>query len=179
MSQPLGLGAWTSPQADITSRADLVVGSDLTLLGRSLDLEGSVVAGGQLDLFAADTIQIRDRLDYPFATLSYGVQTLEAETIDIFALSHPDSGLYAYGDLVLRSPNPIIIDAYFNSLGNFRLENTNGLVGDGLSPNDPVIRASGDVTFGTYTGASLHVLAGGRIRTGRITINSADSTNGL
>ncbi|AFY37802.1 filamentous hemagglutinin family outer membrane protein [[Leptolyngbya] sp. PCC 7376] len=179
VSQPLGLTAWTTPQAEITNRSQLAVGNDLTFVGQSLDLEGVLWSGGDLTLMAADNLQIRDRLDAPFITLSGGSQTLEAEIIDIFALSHPESGLYSYGDLVLRSPNPIIIDSYFNSLGNFSLENTNGGAGDALSPNDPVIRSSGNVTFNAYSGASLHIFAGGSIQTGDITINAADSTNGL
>jgi CHAT domain-containing protein len=48
------------------------------------------------------------------------------------------------------------------------------------SPNDPTIRASGDVNLGNYTGASLHVLAGGNVTAGDLTITGPDLTgNGL
>ncbi|MEO0685073.1 MAG: hypothetical protein AAFY76_08525, partial [Cyanobacteria bacterium J06649_11] len=63
---------------------------------------------------------------------------------------------------------------------NFRIEQLDGSLGDLESPNDPIIRASGDVSFDSYEGASLHILAGGSVNiTGDVTITGADGTNGL
>jgi hypothetical protein len=45
-----------------------------------------------------------------------------------------------------------------------------------FSPYDPIIRASGNVSFGSYTGASLHILAGGSVNIqGSVTIMGADT----
>jgi hypothetical protein len=42
-----------------------------------------------------------------------------------------------------------------------------------------VIRASGDVNFNSYSGASLHILAGGSVTIGTVEITGEDATNGL
>ncbi len=96
--------------------------------------------------------------------------------VDIFALNHPDSGFFSGGDMVLRSANTIGGDAHYTSGGNFRIEQLDGSLGNLFSPYDPVIRASGDVSFDSYTGASLHILAGGSVTIpGNITIRRTDT----
>ncbi|NEQ08855.1 MULTISPECIES: hypothetical protein [unclassified Moorena] len=50
-----------------------------------------------------------------------------------------------------------------------------GNPGNFISPNDPIILANGDVSLGNYTGASLHILAGGSVTVGDIEINSTDT----
>ncbi|MEM6404239.1 MAG: hypothetical protein AAF757_29125, partial [Cyanobacteria bacterium P01_D01_bin.116] len=100
--------------------------------------------------------------------------------LDIFALNHPESGLFSGNDLVLKSSNSVLGDAHYFSGGNFRIETLDGNLGDLSSPHDPIIRASGDVSFDSYEGASLHILAGGSVNiTGDVTITDADSANGL
>ncbi|NET55517.1 MAG: S-layer family protein, partial [Symploca sp. SIO2E6] len=93
---------------------------------------------------------------------------------------HPDSGLFSGGNLVLRSANNIIGDAHYWSGGTFQIEQLDSNPGSWLSPNDPVIRANGDVSFDSYVGASLHIFAGGSVKvTGDIEITGADATNGI
>ena len=65
--------------------------------------------------------------------------------------------------MVLRSANPVGGDAHYQSRGNFRVETLSNSLGKLFSPNDPVILASGDVFLDSYTGASLHILAGGSV----------------
>jgi filamentous hemagglutinin family protein len=56
----------------------------------------------------------------------------------------------------------------------------NLFMGSLTAPNDPTIRASGDVNLGNYQGASLHILAGGQVTAGDINIQRPDVTgNGL
>ena len=93
------------------------------------------------------------------------------------ALNHPESGFFSDGDMVLRSANPIRGDGHYTSGGDFRIEKLNGNLGTLISPFDPVIQASGDVSFSSYTGASLHVLAGGSVNIGSVTITDIDVTN--
>jgi hypothetical protein len=101
-------------------------------------------------------------------------------TVDIFALNHPNSGLFSSGDMVLRSANQVGGDAHYWSGGNFRIEQLDGSLGDLYSPYDPVIRSLGDITFNNYGGASLHVLAGGSVTVlGAIAISAPDVVEGL
>ncbi|MBE9101354.1 CHAT domain-containing protein [Vacuolonema iberomarrocanum] len=134
-----------------------------------------------LSLLAGDTVLLRDSAAAPLQ-LTAGDQLLVQgnQTVDIFALTHPDSGLASGGDMVLRSPNPVLGDAYYFSGGNFRVEQSEGLLGSLISPFDPVIRSQGDVSFDSYRGASLHVIAGGQVRVpGSIVITEADAATGL
>jgi filamentous hemagglutinin family protein len=180
MNVPVGLQYGTRP-GTIVNQGNLSTGQDLTLWGGNLTLQGQLQAGQNLTLQAQDTIQIRDSLTQPFIA-SAGNQLLVQgnQSVDIFALSHSNSGLFAGGDLILRSQNPVGGDAHYWSGGNFRIEQLNNQPGSWLSPYDPIIRASGDVTFDSYTGASLHILAGGSVTvTGDITITDADPLDAL
>ncbi len=96
--------------------------------------------------------------------------------IDIFALNHPSSGLFAGGDITLRSASTVNGDAHYYAGGNFGIENLNGSRGNLFSPDDPVILANGDVSLGNYTRASLHILAGGSITLGNIELTGTDTT---
>jgi len=107
-------------------------------------LQGQVAAGGDLTLMGLDTVQIRDAADAPFIGFAGGDLLVQGnEQVDIVALSHPDSGLYSYGDMVLRSANPVGGDAHYRSLGEFRIESSDGNFGSLYSPNDPIILARG------------------------------------
>jgi filamentous hemagglutinin family protein len=177
---PLGVqyGANQLPTT-ITNTGNLAVGQNLTLDAGNLDLQGQLQAGKDLTLQAQDTVKVRDSITHPFIAAAGGQLLVQGnETVDIFALNHPSSGLYSGGDMVLRSPNSVIGDAHYWSGGNFRIEQLDGSLGDLESPNDPIIRASGDVTFTNYTGASLHILAGGSVNiSGSVTITGTDTLN--
>jgi len=161
----------------ITNRGNLATGDNLILSGNNLDLQGQLQAGGDLILQAQDTIKVRDTVASPFIA-DAGEQLLVQgnQGVDIFALNHADSGLFSGGDMVLRSANTVGGDAHYTSGGDFRIEQLNGSLGNLFSPYDPVIRASGDVSFDSYTGASLHILAGGSVTIpGNIRITGTDT----
>lgn len=152
---------------DIDSESRLHVGQDLTLNAENLNLQGQVAAGGDLTLLATDVVQIRDTAEVPFVAFSGGDLLVQGnEQVDIVALSYPDSGLYAYGDMVLRSANPVAGDSHYWSAGNFRIENLEGNAGSLFSPIDPIIRSFGNVEIEVYVGGSLHILAGGSVDIG-------------
>ncbi len=164
--------------SNITNTANLKVDRDLTLTAGNLDLQGQLQAGGNLTLKALDTITIRDSLANPFvATAGNNLSLAGTEKISISALNNSNSGLSAGGDLLLQSDNPINGDAYYYSGGNFRLEQLDGSAGDFISVEDPVVRSQGDVSFQSYEGASLHILAGGKVEiAGDINITGTDTT---
>jgi len=170
-----------SQQGDITNQGNLTVGNDLNLIGKNLDLTGQLNSGRDLNLKAQNNLKIRDNSNNAFVADAGSDLFLQAnQAIDIFALNHPDSGLFSGNDLILLSENPVIGDARYFSGGSFRIEQLDGSLGDLESPNDPIIRASGDVSFDSYEGASLHILAGGSVNiTGDVTITGADGENGL
>ena len=160
---------------DIENRGQLAAGENLTLAGNRLDLEGQVAAGGDLTLLGT-AVQIRDTAAVPFVGFAGGDLLVQGdEGVDIVALSHPDSGLYSYGDMVLRSANPVGGDAHYWSGGSFRVENLDGSIGDLFSPVDPIIRTFGDVVIDEYEGSSLHILAGGSVNIGTAEINAPDA----
>jgi filamentous hemagglutinin family protein len=167
------------PGSTITSQGNLAVGGDLTLLADRLELSGTLQAGADLALLGQTQLVIRDTPVAPFQAIAQGDLRLAGNAIDIFALSHPHSGLFAGGDLVLRSPQPVIGDTRYYAGGNFRIEQAKDSPGAMISPNDPVIRSNGDVSFASYSGASLHILAGGSVTIDRIEITDADPANGL
>ncbi|MDJ0687514.1 MAG: filamentous hemagglutinin N-terminal domain-containing protein [Xenococcaceae cyanobacterium MO_188.B32] len=172
-----GLSSWLPPTSgNIASTGKLSVGENLTLAGNTLDLQGELQAGGDLTLQATDILTIRDNATNPFIAAAGNELLLQGDrTLDIFALNHPDSGLYSLSDLVLRSDDRVIGDAHFFAGGNFRVEQLDGSPGILTSPNDPIVRANGDVIFDSYTGASLHILAGGSVEIGEITIEGSDT----
>ncbi|NET08311.1 MAG: filamentous hemagglutinin N-terminal domain-containing protein [Symploca sp. SIO2B6] len=176
VSTPLGLQYGANPTGDIVNSGNLAVGQDLTLAGNNLDLQGQLLAGRDLRLQAEDTIQIRDNLDNPFIAAAGGELVIQSnQVVDIFALNHPESGLFSGGNLLLRSPNSISGDAHYWSGGSFRIEKLDGSLGDLESPYDPVIRSFGDVSFNNYFGASLHILAGGSVNIGTVIITEPET----
>jgi filamentous hemagglutinin family protein len=170
-----------SANAPITNRGNLVVGQDLILAAGNLNLQGQFSAGRDLNLIAKDTVIMQDTISNPFIAAAGNQLEVEgANRIEISALNHPDSGLFSGGDLVLRSDNPIKGNAHYTTGGSFRIEDLEGNLGQLTSPEDPVIRASGDVIIGGYQGASLHILAGGSVTIpGGVVIQSADPVNGI
>ncbi|MEM9215731.1 MAG: filamentous hemagglutinin N-terminal domain-containing protein [Cyanobacteria bacterium P01_F01_bin.150] len=160
----------------ITSSGHLSVGEDLTLTAGKLDLRGWIQSGGDLYLQGLDTVTIRDSLTAPFIAAAEGTLTVQGDRgVDIFALNHGDSGLFSGGNLTLRSGGSVIGDAHYWSGGDFRIEQLDGSALGWSSIVDPVIRSAGDVVFDDYTGASLHILAGGSVTAGDITITGPDT----
>lgn len=168
---------YSADQRAIASTANLITGQNLTLSSGNLTLTGQLIAGHDLTLQAQNTLTIRDRGDQPFIAAAGNDLLVQGnQTVDIFALNHPESGLFSGDDMTLQSANPVIGDAHYYSHGNFSLTDLEDNAGDLNSPNDPIVIANGDVVIGDYTGASLHVLAGGAVGLGNITINQVDNT---
>ncbi|HEY9833623.1 MAG TPA: filamentous hemagglutinin N-terminal domain-containing protein [Stenomitos sp.] len=176
---PLGVQYGTNqPRATISNIGTLAVGQNFTLNAGNLDSQGLVQAGNNLTLQAEDTVKIRDTVTTPFIAAAGNQLLVQGNgTVDIFALNHPNSGFFSGRDMVLRSPNSVMGDAHYTTGGNFRIEQLDGSLGNLSSPGDPVIRASGNVSFDTYQGASLHIFAGGSVNLGSVTITGADATN--
>jgi large exoprotein involved in heme utilization and adhesion len=130
---------------------NLTAGQDLILAANNLELQGQLRSGRDLTLQAQDMVQIRDTIANPFvASAGRDLLVQGNQTVDIFALNRLSSGLGSGGDMVLRSPTPVIGDAHYYSGSNFRIENLIRNDGSLFSPNDPVIVARGDVSFDTY-----------------------------
>ncbi|MFG6107104.1 S-layer family protein [Leptothoe sp. EHU-05/26/07-4] len=165
----------TDNSGDITNRGQVTAGADLVLAGQNLDLAAQVAGVGDVSLLATDIVKIRDTADNPFIALAGGDLLVQGnQHVDIVALTHPDSQLFSYGNMVLRSPEPVNGDAYFFSGGNFRIENLDNTPGNLNSPVDPIIRSLGDVEFDNYFGSSLHILAGGSVTFTSATITAPD-----
>jgi filamentous hemagglutinin family protein len=164
----------------IANSGKLAVGQNLTLSAGNLDLQGQLWAGGDLKLQALDTVKVRDRATSPFIASAVGELLVQGDqAVDIFTLNHPASRFFSRGDMILRSPSPVIGDARYISRGNFRIEQSAGSLGNWLSLSDPIIRASGDVSFTSYTGASLHILAGGAVNIDSVNITGRDTTSSI
>jgi filamentous hemagglutinin family protein len=160
----------------ISNAGNLTVGQDLTFVAGNLDLQGQLVAGRDLTLQATDTVKVRDSVVSPFIASAGGELLVQGnQVVDIFALNHPNSGLFSGGDMVLRSGNTVGGDAHYWSGGSFRIETLDGNLGSLNSPNDPIIRSVGDVSLGDYRGTSLHILAGGSVTLGNVEITGTDS----
>jgi filamentous hemagglutinin family protein len=140
-------------------------------------VESRLQTTGDLNLLAGNQVQIRDSVANPFVAQAGGNLLIQGnQGIDILALNHPEVAFQSGGNLSLISDGIISGDAHFASGGNFSILNLSGQSGNFVSLYDPIIRSSGDVTFGDYTGAALKVEAVGSINAGNITINSPDFT---
>lgn len=172
-----GLQTGLPANGTISNQGNLSVGQYLNLVGNNLNLEGQLHSGGNLTLQATNKLQVRDRVSNPFIASAGEQLLIEGNKIDIFALNHPDSGFFSTGNMALRSNQAIGVNAQFSSGGSFRIEQFDGSQGDLSSTDDPVIRSSGDVSFGNYTGPSLHIFAGGSVTADSIEITGPDTTN--
>jgi filamentous hemagglutinin family protein len=140
-------------------------------------ISSNIQTTGNTTLRAQDTVAIKDSQQEPVKIVVDGRLLIQGDRqIDIFALNNPNSNISASGNLTLRSNSTVSGDAYFNTGGNFKVEQLDGKLGGLFSPYDPIIRASGDVSFGDYGGASLHIIAGGSVTTGNISITGADGS---
>lgn len=173
-----GLQYESNQSAAITNTGSLAVGKNLTLAAGNLNLQGQLQAGRNLTLQAENKVQVLDSATNPFiAKAGRNLLVQGNQGVDIFALNHPNSGFWAGRDLILRSANTVRGDAHYTASGNFRIEKLDGSLGNLLSPKDPIIRARGDVSFSEYTGASLHIFAGGSVNIGSVTITGTDASN--
>ncbi|BAZ29861.1 hypothetical protein NIES4074_23080 [Cylindrospermum sp. NIES-4074] len=172
-----GLDSWLPPQNAIANSGNLSVGQDLTLVGTNLDLQGQLQAGGNLTLQATDTLKVRESNNDPFRASAGGQVIVEGNQIDLLALNHPTSGFFAGEDMVLRSDNPVAGNIQLSTDGNLIVRTTNGAGGNLVSFDDPIIRASGDVSFNSYTGASIHIFAGGSVTIDSLNITNPDTTS--
>ena len=162
-----------APGSTIVHRGNLSAGPDLTLVADILDLQGQLQAGKNVTLQAQNRVQIRDSSSTPFTGVAGNRLLIRGDrSVDIGILSHPGSGLWSGQDLVLQSGNPIVGDAHFYAGRNLQIEQLNGNPGKLFSPQDPVILAAANVSLGDYEGASLHILAGGSVTLGNVTINN-------
>jgi len=165
-------------------------GAVVTDRGLEIDISGDVVldgkagaagdarleSGGDLSISATGTLRFRDAARRSVVLLAHGGIELEGrESLDVSILGDTESRVVSRSDLVLRSGAPIRGDAHWIAGGHVRMEGLDGRPADLVSPEDPIVISTGDVSFGSYTGASLHVLAGGSIASGDITINGTGS----
>jgi filamentous hemagglutinin family protein len=168
-------------QGDVVVK-NVNAGTATIAANHNLDLTNSNInTSGNLTLHARDTLVIKDSRENP-VQIKVGNRLLMQgdRAIDIFALNNLKSTISAGENLTLRSSNTVSGDAHFDAGGNFTIEDLQGKLGGLFSPYDPVIRASGNVSFQNYTGASLHILAGGSVNIpGTIAITGTDATNGL
>ncbi|MEX0269764.1 filamentous hemagglutinin N-terminal domain-containing protein [Leptolyngbyaceae cyanobacterium UHCC 1019] len=119
---------------------------------------------GDLNLLANNMVTVRDSVVNPVVIQSDKNLTIQGnQEVDIFALNHPVSNLSSGGNMQFRSANTVRGDAHYFTGGNLSFEKLDGSAGNVFSPYDPVILAAGDVTLASYTGASLHILAGGSV----------------
>ncbi|MBD2042807.1 filamentous hemagglutinin N-terminal domain-containing protein [Microcoleus sp. FACHB-672] len=161
----------------LSHRPLLSAGSATLSAAQTLTLTtGTLESTGNLNLLAGDTIRVRDSLYQPFNARTGGDLTLRGNLgIDILALNHPQAALQAGQNLSLISDGAISGDAHFLSGGDVSIINLKGEFGNFLSLYDPIIRATGNVNFGNYTGTSLKVEATGEIVAGNINITGPDT----
>jgi filamentous hemagglutinin family protein len=169
----------SSAGATISNRGNLAPGQDLTLVADKLDLQGQLQAGRDLTLQAQDTVKVRDAIATPFIATSGRNLTIQGiQSVDILALSHPQSRIQSGGNLSLVSDGDISGDAHFFSGGSLSMLTLSGTPGNFVSWFDPIIQANGDVLFGNYTGVALKVEATGSIQAGNIRITGAECAAG-
>ena len=146
--------------------ATLQATRNLTLLNSQIETTGD------LTLRAGQTVQLQDSPTTPAVVQAGGTLQIQGDrSVEIAILNHPQSRLEAGGDLVIRGET-IVGDAHYFAGGDLRFERLDGSAGSVFSPHDPVLLAIGNVTLGDYTGASLHILAGGSVSLGNVTINA-------
>ncbi|HEY9671588.1 MAG TPA: filamentous hemagglutinin N-terminal domain-containing protein [Waterburya sp.] len=177
---PLGVQYGTNQsRTTISNFGSLVVGQNLTLSAGNLDLQGQLQAGGDLTLFAQDTVKVRDAIASPFIATSARNMTIQGnQSVDILALNHPQSKIQSGGNLSLASDGNISGDAHFFSGGSLSMLTLADTPGNFVSWFDPIIQANGDVLFGNYTGVALKVEATGSIQGGNIRITGAECAAG-
>ncbi|WP_160148541.1 filamentous hemagglutinin N-terminal domain-containing protein [[Leptolyngbya] sp. PCC 7376] len=162
--------AYFSPK--IVNQGNLTIGQDLFFVAANIELLNSLATGGDIQLIASNSLNILDTLDKPLQLISQRNIIFESPQIQISTLNHSDSYFFAKENIELISENPIIADTKFYAEGSLFADSL-------LSPNDPILTVQGNVSFDQYTGASLHILAGGSITANSIIVNGADGIAGI
>jgi filamentous hemagglutinin family protein len=151
--------------------ATLSAANNLTLV------ESQLQTTGDLNLLASNTVQVRDTITNPFLAQAGGNLYIRGNKgIDILALNHPQTPFVSGGNLSLVSDGIVSGDAHFLSGGQFGIKNLSGGAGNFVSLYDPIVFSQGDVSLGNYTGASLHILAGGNVSLGNVEITTTGTT---
>ncbi|MEP0854961.1 filamentous hemagglutinin N-terminal domain-containing protein [Trichocoleus sp. DQ-U1] len=150
--------------------ATLSANHNLTLV------ESQIQTSGDMNLLAKDTVRVRDSVATPFVAKAGGNLTVQGnKAVDILALNHPETPFQSGGNLSLISDGVISGDAHYSAGGNFSILNLSGAGGKFQSIYDPIITSDGDVMLDSYTGASLKIIAAGKITiSGDIVINAID-----
>ncbi|BAY64377.1 filamentous hemagglutinin family outer membrane protein [Calothrix brevissima NIES-22] len=139
--------------------------------------ESQLRTTGDLNLLAKNTVLARDTVANPFLAQAGGNLYIQGnQSIDIFALNHPQTPFVSGNNLSLVSDGNVSGDAHFRSGGQFSIRNLSGGAGNFVSYFDPIITANSDVEFGNYTGAALKIETTGSVKGGNITITSADTS---
>ncbi len=164
----------------VVEAGDIVV-SETTIDARSSTVssygnlflgETEINTSGDLNLLATDTVTIRDRFG---ATVGGNLQIRGDRAIDILALNASRFPFAVGGDLYLSSDGIISGDTRFSVGGDLAILDLAGDGGTFLSLFDPILFATGNVTFGDYTGVALKIEAGGSITGNNITITGPDT----
>ncbi|MEQ8468348.1 two-partner secretion domain-containing protein [Coleofasciculus sp. E1-EBD-02] len=178
VTTPLGISQWLPPTGEITSTGNLSAGQDLSFIGQNIYLEGGqLTAGSDLKLKASELLTIQDTATNPFIAMAGGEFVAQGnQGLTLSILNHANSGLSSNGNMTLRSANDIQIDGHYATNGQFSVEQLDGTPGNSFAADDPIVLAVGDVKLGNYQGASLHILAGGSVELGTVTINNTGPT---
>lgn len=178
VTTPLGISQWLAPTGEITSTGNLSAGQDLSFIGQTIDLEGGqLTAGSNLKLKASELLTIEDTATNPFIAMAGGEFVAQGnQGLTLSILNHANSGLSSNGNMTLRSANDIQLDGHYATNGQFSVEQLDGTPGNSFAADDPIVLAAGDVKLGNYEGASLHILAGGSVELGTVTINNTGPT---
>ncbi len=115
-------------------------------------------------ILEAGSIRLRDDDQAPVLIVAEGHLSMDADLIDLHIQAHPGSWLVSGGDMTFRSPQATRGDANYSAGGHIRFEDRDGQLGCLYSPFDPILFAGGNVQLASYTGESVHILAGGRIQ---------------
>jgi filamentous hemagglutinin family protein len=152
----------------------------LSAKGNLTSVESQLSTTGDLNLLAGDTVRIRDSIANPFVAKAGGNLLIQGnQNIDILALNHPTTPFQSGGNLTLASDGVISGDSHFASGGNFSILNLAGNPGKFVSLYDPIISSTGNISFGSYSGAALKVEAVGDIEVENITITSPDTFSSI
>ncbi|MEQ8969890.1 MAG: filamentous hemagglutinin N-terminal domain-containing protein [Coleofasciculus sp. C1-SOL-03] len=178
VTTPLGISQWLPPTGEITSTGHLSAGQDLSFIGQTIDLEGGqLTAGSNLKLKASELLTLQDTATNPFIAMAGGEFVAQGnQGLSLSILNHANSGLSSNGNMTLRSANDIQLDGHYATNGQFSVEQLDGTPGNSFAADDPIVLAAGDVKLGNYQGASLHILAGGSVELGTVTINNTGPT---
>ncbi len=150
----------------------------LSAAGNLVVVEAELETRGDLNLSAGNAVTVRDSAERAVAVRAGGNLSVQGEKgIDIAALTHPQSIFHSGGDFIFASSRAISTSGNFISSGNFSVQNLSEEAASFQSIQGLILMAGGDVSFGDYSGASLHVTAKGSIAAGNITINRANANS--